>query len=97
MSRGKSRQFGTAQLTLRPDDERVRRRIREVALERGLSLNKAALHLLKKGAGLDLPKTADWTIGGSLDRHFGTWSKEQVRELEKAVRAFEQIDEEMWR
>jgi len=44
------------QLTVRGFDRGLERRLRELARERRVSLNRAALILLREGAGLDSPR-----------------------------------------
>ena len=43
------------QLTVRGFDKGLERRLRQVARDRGVSLNRAALILLREGAGLGAP------------------------------------------
>lgn len=85
------------QITVRIDDEKLQRELTRLAREKRLSLNKAALELLRRGAGLDeTPRERD-TIGHSLDAFFGIWTEEAAREFEEAVAPLEEIDEELWR
>ncbi len=97
MSRRTSRTRKRArQLTIRFDPD-VDVRIREVARTEGLSLNQAAVRLLRKGAGLEAPRAGDRRIGHALDRFIGTMSAEEARQIDAACEQFEVIDEEMWR
>lgn len=86
------------QLTLRGFDRDLERRLREVARQRQISLNKAAILLLRRGAGLE-PEEAAATdvIGDSLDHLIGSWTAAEAQEFDDAVAAFEQVDDEMWR
>ena len=84
------------QLTIRGLDPALVARLRELSEREGISLNKAALRLLRKGAGLETPARAD-VVGSSLDHLFGTWSQAEVDEFEHAVEIFEQVDESLWR
>jgi hypothetical protein len=84
------------QVTLRGLDPRVAAEIQKIAGAENLSLNQAALRLLKKGAGI-AEGTPSRTIGRLLDRWIGTWTEEEARELLKAIQSCEQIDTEMWR
>jgi len=86
-----------AQLTLRGFDKEMERRLREVARREGISLNRAALRLLRKGAGLDAPRERTEVVGSALDHLVGSWSESDERELQAAVAAFEEVDEELWR
>lgn len=84
------------QLTLRGLDPRVQREIRELARRERISLDKAALRLLGKGAGIGPTDQAD-CIGNSLDHLIGTWSEKDSRELLESIQSCEQIDAELWR
>jgi hypothetical protein len=83
-------------LTLRGFDPRVRRAIHDLAKRERISLNKAALRLLEKGAGLGARPT-DNRIGTSLDHLIGTWSDDEADELLESIRACEQLDGELWK
>jgi hypothetical protein len=85
------------QLTIRGFDERLQRRIREMANAEGLSLNQAVLKLLRRGAGLENASEPSRTIGNAIDDLVGTWTEDEARELEEALEDFEAIDEDMWR
>lgn len=85
------------QLTLRGFDPELERSLRETAEREGVSLNKAALRLMRRGAGLDRRPPGQGLIGNSLDEFFGTMSEEEERLILEAVEDFEHIDEETWR
>ena len=82
-------------LTLRGFDPELERLLRHVARSRDLSLDKAALYLMRKGAGLeqedDLPK-----VGNRVDHLIGIWSQEDEDEFRAATRGFEEVDDELW-
>lgn len=84
------------QLTVRYD-EKLAREIEELARREGISLNQAAVRLLRKGARLDEPEPARASIGDSLDWFIGAWSEEQARELEESIADFERVEEDLWR
>lgn len=84
------------QLTLRTEERELERSIRDLAQRERISLNQAVLQLARRGAGLDEPTGAAARIGSRLDRFAGTWSKEEAREFNKAVRIFDRIDQEIW-
>ena len=84
------------QLTLRGFDEELATRIRGAARERGVSLNRAALALLRRGAGLGPPGDRGDVVGTSLDHLAGTWTERDEREMQEALRGTEVIDREMW-
>ena len=85
------------QLTLRGLDKELERRLREVAKARGVSLNRAALILLREGAGLGAAGPRAHVVGGSLDHLIGSWSQEDEREFLKAISVFEEIETALWR
>lgn len=85
-----------SQLTIRGLDKRLLQAIRDLARRERISLNKAALRLLEKGAGL-APARADDRIGHTLDHLIGTWSAAEAKAFQASIRSCEQIDEELWR
>lgn len=85
------------QLTIRGFDPKLQRRLRELARAEGISLNQAALRLLRSGAGFEQTRVGTDRIGAGLGRFFGTWSEQEAREFEECIRDQEQIDEDMWR
>jgi len=86
------------QLTLRGFDKELERRIRQLANEEGLSLNQAALKLLRRATGLESDTSTRRVdrIGTALDEHIGTWTSDEANELMAHVADFEVIDDEMW-
>ena len=84
------------QLTLRGFDKELERRLRNDARADGVSLNRAALTLIRRGAGLDsaVPSNA---VGSGLDHLIGTWSESDERSLRRATAVFERVDEDFWR
>lgn len=84
------------QLTLRGFDKDLARRLREIAREHGVSLNRAALLLLRRGAGLDEPATQANVVGDALDDLAGRWSEAEAREFQAAIGVFEEVDRELW-
>lgn len=85
------------QLTVRGFDDELSARLRGLARREGISLNQAALRLLRKGAGLTGGGRGPDTVGSSLDDFFGSWTAEEADAVEAAIADFEVIDEEMWR
>ena len=85
------------QLTIRGFDPALEKRVRALAREEGISLNRAVLQLLRQGARLTPPSREPRAIGGALDHLIGTWSKTEARAFEGAVAVFEQVDPEAWR
>lgn len=85
------------QLTIRGFDKALQRELEELARRENLSLNKAALELMRKGAGLDSDSTPPNTVGDSLDDFIGSWSAARENELLEAIAPFEAVDESFWR
>lgn len=83
------------QLTLRGFDPEIERKLQEVAEQRGVSLNKAALYLLREGAGLGKDVSPN-KIGSSLDHLVGVWSDGEAEAFLASLEAFEAIDESLW-
>ncbi len=85
------------QLTVRGFDHELSVRMRRLAKREGISLNQAALKLLRKGAGLSDGKGGADTVGDSLDHLIGTWTATEADEMLAALRELETIDESAWK
>jgi hypothetical protein len=84
------------QLTIRGFDSRLERKIRQLARAEGISLNKAVLRLLRKGAGLGHDGPEHEAVGDSLDHLFGTWTEEEALEFDGAMEDLSKVDPEIW-
>ena len=84
------------QLTLRGFDKELERRLRHEAQANGISLNRAALKLMRRATGLDAAVPAN-VVGSGLDHLIGTWSESDARSLGSATAVFERVDEDFWR
>ena len=80
-------------LSLRGIDQELARRIRELALREHVSLNKAALLLMRRGAGLLDPAPSDAPVGDALDAFIGRWSITDEKRLLESIALFEIVDE----
>ena len=80
----------SVQYTIRDVPERLDRRVRELAAEYGTSLNRAALDVLAKGAGL----SGERVRHGDLDDLAGTWEPDD--DFDRALEAMDRIDPELW-
>ena len=85
------------QLTIRGFDKDLARRIRELSRKEGISLNRAALRLMRRGAGLGESIQRQNVVGSTLDDLIGTWTDEEAGEFMDVVDDFGQIDESMWK
>ena len=83
------------QLTVRGFGNELSHAIRRLANRDGTSLNRAAVKLMRRGAGLDDGRGPD-TVGSSLDDLIGTWSRAEADEVERALRHFATVDEAAW-
>lgn len=85
------------QLTLRGLDTELEQQLRRLAENEHISLNKAALRLMRRGAGLE-PRSQPTpnVIGHQLDDFIGSWDATQQAEFDAAVKVFETIDTEQW-
>ena len=83
------------QITLRGLSPELAQRIQQLALEEHISLNKAALKLLAKGAGLTVGRKT--VIGQDLDHLFGTWKESDAEQCLDSIKSCEQIDADFWK
>jgi hypothetical protein len=84
------------QLSLRGFDPELEKRIRELARAEGISLNRATIRLLRKGAGLEDGRKASGVVGESLDHLIGKWSDKEAKDFLKSIEPLEQIDRTFW-
>jgi hypothetical protein len=91
------------QLTLRGFDDELERRLERLARDRSISLNRAALLLMRRGAGLATPSdhSGDGSagapvIGSALDRFVGVWTEEEEREFLRSIDHLDRVDPEIW-
>lgn len=77
------------QLTIRGFDDELERRLRALSRRERISLNKAALRLMRKGAGIEEPETGPPVIGDALDAFIGVWSEDEARDFMASVEVFE--------
>ena len=84
------------QLTVRGFGDDLSAHIHHLAKKEGISLNQAALRLLRKGAGMVDNKRNPNAIGSSLDDLFGVWSQDEADSFDSALEDFETVDEAAW-
>ena len=85
------------QLSIRGFDKELERRIRQLARRERISLNKAALLLMRRGAGVVDAPDASATVGDALDSFVGRWSAREERQLLDSIAACEAVDPDQWR
>jgi hypothetical protein len=86
----------TMQLTVRGVDDLLHNKLRQEARQRGLSVNRYVLQLLREGVGIKRSYGAADIEYHDLDHLFGTWSAEEVDEFERELAAQRQIDHDLW-
>ncbi len=82
-------------LSIRLSDRLLERHLRAVARRENVSLSKAALILMRKGAGLNLQGESS-PIGNALDCFIGSWTAEDEREILTSSADFETVDQSLW-
>ena len=97
MNRKVNHKHRIKQLTLRGFDSELEQKLGELARAQNISLNKAALIMLRKGAGLNERQARPEVIGDTLDHLIGKWSEGQEKEFLRAVESLERVDEDMWK
>ena len=80
------------QLTVRGFDDELSAAVSRLAKREGISLNQAALKLLRKGAGLADGSGGADTVGASLDHLIGSWTVAEADEMNAALRELDTID-----
>lgn len=80
-------------MTIRNVSPDLAEALQEEKSRRGLSLNRTVLALMQEALGVS--EEAERSNG--LRRLAGTWTEDEFREFEEAVRPFREIDEELWR
>lgn len=84
------------QLSLQGFDKELARRIEELARSEHVSLNEAALLLMRRGAGL-IEADPAIVVGDALDRFMGRWSAADENRLLQAIAPCETVDEALWK
>ncbi len=83
------------QMTIRGFELELEQKIRNLARREGISMNKAALRLLRKGAAV-MESAEGARIGTRLQKYAGTMSEDEARELLDSIADTERIDPEIW-
>ena len=83
------------QLTIRGFDPELEIRLRRLADQDHLSLNKTVLRLLRQATGLNVEQQHN-RVGDSLDAFIGSWSREEEREFLKTIQTTEEIEAAFW-
>ena len=86
------------QMTLRDIPEEIEMVVRNEASNKGVSLNKAFLSLLRKGTqqAIAQPPAVNRQRKSRFSRFCGIWSDEDAVEFDKALLDQRKIDNEAW-
>lgn len=84
------------QITIRGISEDVEKAVRKEAGKKNLSLNKALLSLIEKGAGVRA-EAGKKAVYHDLDRFCGVWQAEEASAFEKTLGRQRKIDEGLWK
>ena len=82
-------------ISLHGFDKELELRLAEIARREGVSMNEAALRLLRRGAGL--PDAPTGEIGDALDGFIGRWSEADEHALLESIAVCETVDEALWK
>ena len=85
------------QLTVRGFGEELAGAVRRLAVREQISLNQAAIKLLRRGAGLPDPGAPAEMAKRPIEDLFGVWTPENAKAVECALADFAEIDAEMWK
>jgi hypothetical protein len=86
------------QITLRGIPAEIEKKARKEAGNKGLSLNKAFLSLLKGSSGIRLKaKKRSKLLNHDLDHLSGKWTKEEAEAFDRTLRFQRSIDEDLWK
>ena len=83
------------QLTIRGFEPELEKRLRRLADQERLALNKAVLRLLRQATGLN-EKPQHNRVGNSLNKFIGCWTREEEEEFLKGIESVEMVDEALW-
>ena len=82
----------TSQMTIRNVPPDLDRALRVEQGRRGSSLNRTVLDLLRQALGLGVGRRFD----NGLRRLAGSWTADDLKNMEENTNVFEQVDPEVW-
>jgi hypothetical protein len=83
-------------LSVRGVDDPAVSKLKDEARSRGMSLNAYLVELIQRNAGI-AAKGGRHPLHRDLDDLAGTWTDEDARDFDESQRAFETVDEDLWR
>ena len=84
------------QLTVRGFGEDLANAVQRLAAREQISLNQAALRLLRQGAGLSDPFGSPKPPHRPIEDLFGSWTQENAVAVEDALSDFAAIEPDVW-
>jgi len=84
-------------LTIRGLDRKTEAELQHLAHQRNLSINKAALALIRKGAGIREDGHGPEVIAQALDSFIGSWTEADEQEFLNSVTDLNRVDESLWK
>ena len=85
------------QYTIRGIDNALDKAVRETATKDRVSVNKAAVSLLRKAVGLDTDERPKGPPYHNLDDLAGVLSKEESNPMLKALESVRRVDPDLWK
>jgi hypothetical protein len=82
-------------ISLRGIDEELAENLKRTAKERGGSINKTVLEILRNSLGLN--SRTRGRVFHDLDDLAGTWSDTDWQQFKKATKFFDTIDKDLWK
>jgi hypothetical protein len=83
-------------LSVRGVDDTAVSRLKDEAKSRGMSLNAYLVELIQRNAGFSA-KGGRHRLYRDLDDLAGTWTRGDAQDFAESQRAFETVDEDLWR
>lgn len=78
------------QITIRNVSPELASKLKALAQTAGTSVNSAVLRLLEDALGVDQRRRR-------IEERYGTWTEQDFREFDEALRAQRKIDDKLWR
>jgi hypothetical protein len=86
--------MNTSNFNLRGIPIEVLTLLKKEAKEKHTSINSLILNFIEDGVGFS--GKVKRTLHHDLDSLSGTWAKEECKEFENDIKAFEKVDPELW-
>jgi hypothetical protein len=85
-----------AAISIRGVDDKALARLKQKALQEGVSLNTLAARLLEAESGIHVP-ARKVQLFDDLDALAGTWKAADEKAFRSATAAFAEVDEALWK